>query len=178
MTDNFTYTQVWEGLGIDFSSSAVDNLWYNANERFAVVDWDSALYRYDDVNKSEVENVVRQASTGGSVGRAAQALKAKHGPGTYLGSFQNVTPRKVALKPRAAATREFSLATPVLPTTGKVGTVSENYRYELFFDLDGTERSHVLDDKATLSEALTSLEDAAAALGVDILVKKAVVTFV
>jgi hypothetical protein len=175
----FTYTHEWEGLGTDFDSSAVDNVWYNANDRYAVIDWDSSLYRYNNVALDEVLEVVNSKT---SVGRAAQRLKALHGPGQSLGYFHSANFDSVVDKSaKPAATREFSLATPPAPVTkaaGAVTTLSEKYTYELFFDLDGKERSQTLEDKDTLSEALASLEQAAKALGVNIVVKKAVVTFV
>lgn len=191
MTD-FTYTHAWEEYE-DFSSTAVDNLFYNANDRYLVIDWNDYLYRYDDVSLDEARNV----ADANSVGAAASELKKAKGPGTYLGRFFEVAFDEVAEVVTPAftnvdnsstvaplgETKEFSLQeVPVAGTetadAGGLSVASENYTYELFFDLAGTERSHTIKDAKTLDSALDSLNTAAEALGVPIVVKKAVVTFV
>jgi len=82
MTFDFTYTQHY---GVN--SSWVDDVYYNANERYAVIDLDDNMYRYDNVSKDDVEALVKAPSVG-----AYYNTQFKHafGPGTYLGNWNSV----------------------------------------------------------------------------------------
>jgi len=171
---DFKFTNYWAGLGQDFSSTAVDNVWYNANERFAVIDWDDTLYRYDNVDLSDVERVVNAPS----VGTAAASLKKSKGPGTKLGTFYDLDWEKVApVKSTVTATKEFNLQAPAVSAKNGGLSAGKVTSYRLHFDLDGKERTHTITGKETLGEALDTLHDHAAALGVAINVKGAWVEF-
>jgi len=174
-------TNEWDD-GDDFDSSSVEYVGYNANDGTLYVMWQdsSSVYRYINVPHQMVEDAVDSFS----VGRSVADIKNAYGPGENLGSYEFdfepvVASRRVyVVQNDGAPTKEFSLAE--VPVGGDAGlsVTSDTYTYELFFDLNGSERSHTITGKKTLDEALSSLNDAAEALGVPIAVKKAVINFV
>lgn len=173
----------------DVDSSAVDQLFYNENEQYLVVDWKDELYRYDGVTREEFEKVANGEHSGWgskSVGRAAQQLKASKGPGKYLGNYNETTERKVAVRHLSSvsastvtstpspyapkdlktdSTKEYSLRTPLAPAA----------TYEVYFNGG---KSHTPSGVNSVEEAVAALEEVSKILGVNFKAEKVVVTFV
>ncbi len=172
----------------DFDSSSIDVLTYNENINRLAVEWqdsDHETYIYEDVSKDEFD-----ALFNGSVGANVNALRRGKTSREKLDHCWDVNWVQVDAKPVAqtvGATKEFSLQSPATPSTpvkaeGGLGTVSTEYKYTLFWDLDlggkVVERTTVLDAAKSLDEALNTLDAQAKALGLEIKVKKALVEFV
>lgn len=161
---SFEYTHDWDNDGVDFESSSVNTVYYNANDRYAVIDWDSRLYRYDNVSLEEVEAVV----SAHSVGNAANYFKQLHGPGTYLGSFWEVVSvgidEKVASQDGdvATATKEYSLQTPPEPTPDPLVNTTST----VHFTLDGYDKVYTFaSNKEEVDTAIGEVNDYVSRLG-------------
>jgi hypothetical protein len=138
---NFEFTKDYPSI----DSSAVDDLYYNANDNTLVIDWDDEMYRYSDVTEAEADAVAdgTYGNANGSVGRAAQALKVSKGQGEYLGNWIDVDFDKVVVKEKvlagnglvaknlADATREYSLQTPRRLATEAVADESPTKEFSL-----------------------------------------------
>jgi len=81
MTD-FTYTK---NFGTD--SSFVDGVFYNENEKYAVVELADDYYLYENVSESDVADLVNAPSVGAHYNTV---FKKAHGPGEHLGSWSGV----------------------------------------------------------------------------------------
>lgn len=77
----FYYTQT-----ADVDSSAVDEVYYNANSKELAVDLHDEVYVYQNVPKARYEALVNADS----VGRAFREVKRDYGPSEYLGYCSEV----------------------------------------------------------------------------------------
>lgn len=84
--NDFTYTEEFYVV-----SSLIDSVYYNANDRTAVLDVNDRIYRYSDVDRDDVEALANGRDSNGSVGaHYNRVFKTKYGPGEYLGDYDEV----------------------------------------------------------------------------------------
>lgn len=90
-------------------STAVDTLWFNANDNTLVIDWDDNLYRFTGVTEQEALSVAAGTYGGnsGSVGRAAQQLKKDKGPGEFLGYYDELDWERVDVAQTTAVPKDL-----------------------------------------------------------------------
>lgn len=163
----------------DTASSAVEALYFNENDNTLIIDWNDELYRYSGVNRQEYEKVLNGTGFGGSVGRAASALKQKYGPGEHLGDYDDVDDRMrwVGFKRPVlqSVTKEFSLQTPVAPV---VESDEDVKGIQVVYRLEGYDSEYTFDSStASVEAALLELSSLIATLGLKGKAVRAVVNF-
>ena len=179
------YTHHWE----TGNSTAVDNVYYNENNKKVYIDWDDEVYEYSNVTLAEAQAVVNGGGTGGSIGRAAARLKNNKGPGRHLGNWWNLSFDEVLTgyaehrATRAAAkvnagtpTRAYSLQTPAAPASVSTGEATASVT--VFFTLEGTSTVHeFVAQSDDVYEAIEELNQFVSRLKTTGKVTKAVVDF-
>ena len=184
------------------SSSLVDDVYYNENENFVVIDLDDAMYKYDGVTSEDVTALVKGADYDGSVGKQYNfVFKTKHGPGEYLGQWDDVdydltapiaktggVPKDLTNATTISgqtvtgtlssvpATKEFSLKTP--PALKVVTSEDDSVSIRVHFRLDGSDEKYKYDaDATTVDEAVEELNKYVSRLKARGVVTKVVVKF-
>lgn len=118
------------------SSTLVDGIYFNENENYVIIDLNDELYKYDNVTADDVAALVR--GDAGSVGAYYNKyFKAKFGPGTHLGEWDDWDLESVPVNKETpgtpkdltnlnvdafAPTKEYSLADISTPITNGVST--------------------------------------------------------
>lgn len=92
-------------------SSAVDEVYYNANTQDLAVDLHDEVYVYHDVPKDRYESLV----SADSVGRAFREVKQEFGPSEHLGNWGHVN--------YVLVNEETAWETPYI-TSGKISTAA------------------------------------------------------
>lgn len=187
----FDYTVVYEN-GDDFSSEAVDVLYFNENTKQLAVEWTDSwkTYLYDNVSPAEVDDLL-VGSVGGNVTRNIKQAK---GPGTEVEIGEEVfvnkpqaNTREFSLQPPVAPpvvvnnfTTEYSLQTPAAAPAGGVSLADGTATFTLFFTVNGgtEEKSFVLPSATSFDNAVESLESFAGAAGISIKIHKVVADIV
>lgn len=189
MTD-FQYTDALE----DIDSSAVDDAYYNVNDKTLLVVLASSedAYVYTGV-PSYVWSAFKSASSKGSY--YATQIKRNYGPAKPLGNVWDLDIDEASTASVTPIAPYVTLGNPPTAATGtpKGLTLSENAKVttsaEAFpgvskatttvtFETDGGVRKEVdFNDKSTVDEALAEFSRLATMLGVDLKVKAVTVNF-
>jgi hypothetical protein len=196
--DTFTYTHEYE---VD-NSSLIEAVYYNANDRSAVVDVNDQWYRYTGVDQEDVERLVNGEDENGSVGaHYNRHFKTKFGPGEHLGSWFDFTEVKedVVTVPSFVAnpnkesygdgqplfvsdeTKEYSLAE--LPSPSRAGVEqtgeSQDYTSSVIFTLgDNDVNEYTFEANSwNAEEAVQELHEYIKRLGMTGRVRRVVVKF-
>lgn len=194
---DFVYT---DEANVD--SSLVTGLWYNRDESQLAVALNEEVYVYDDVPVSEFDNL-RYAS---SVGRKYRDIKRNYGPGQYLGWVPDLeieektydAPSMDAVEVSSTGSVEAIVGTPKGLTYAVDAVVDgkpinderkfdlsvdatpsgEKFQHTVVFEVDGlpTRKSYNV-EVGSVNEAIEALEEATAALGIDVNVKMVTVYF-
>lgn len=95
--DSFEFTKEF-----DVSSSLIDSVYFNENDKTVVLDVNDELYRYSNVSEGDVSALVR-GGTGslrdGSVGAYYnRTFKTTFGPGEHLGYYEDFDPEQVSVR--------------------------------------------------------------------------------
>lgn len=192
---NFEYTHTRE-----VSSSAVDEIHYNANTKELAVDLDDSIYVYSNVPLDVYENLVRSQS----VGRAFVEVKRQYGPSKFLGHYDYVeyvkvgfdapsmaavgTPKNLTYAEGAVVTApsttnpsdfRLTLGHQPVATAASTPTVSEIFRdHRVLFNVEGMIGLRTYNVKAgSVEGAVKALEEATSALGLTVNVKEVTVQF-
>jgi hypothetical protein len=189
--DTFTYTHEYE---VD-NSSLIEVVYYNANDRSAVIDVNDEWYRYTNVDKADVERLVNGEDENGSVGaHYNRHFKPRFGPGEHLGSWWgwdavsedevpvttyvtgDVVKAGTVIARSNEPTKEYSLQPvpekPAVTDNGVAGVIIE-------FTLDGIEGKTFTFDalSVTVEDAIEELHNYVSRIGTTGKVVKAVINF-
>lgn len=180
----FTYTKEY---GV--SSSLIDSVYYDQNEREVLLDVDNSLYLYSGVSPEDVEALVSGDETGSVGAYYNKSWKGKF-HSEYVGYWDEVEYREVDVKQPYAtvsvspaevvsvprSTREYSLQP--IPERPSV-TVSDGAKAVVSFTLDGIEGKEFNYEAATsdVNSAVEELHNYVSRIGTTGKVKRVVVEF-